>query len=253
MPHSCSSSWHLPRAQARLRIRSDFFIPSPSSRAVAPGSASFSAANRTAPAPSRRRPRSVDLRRRHHRRSHPVQHLGRATRTQRRRLERPPPSGHKPQTACQLRQGASTNKEFRGSSVIAARSVQTILLIPLTIASVQVFNLRGLFAHAQGAWNYILRHRYPSEPTSSGYLAPNRSRPKAQPSGSHLTWPRGLESLLKAKARGFGRLVVSPRSSAWCDGPTLPTCSTQRIWKIALVLIGWFIFQPQHGGKIRHP
>jgi hypothetical protein len=29
------------------------------------------------------------------------------------------------------------------------------ILIPLTIASVQVFNMRGLLSQAQGAWNYL--------------------------------------------------------------------------------------------------
>ena len=45
-------------------------------------------------------------------------------------------------------------KEFLWFTRDRSAIVQTIL-IPLTVASVQLFNLRGVLAHAASAWNYL--------------------------------------------------------------------------------------------------
>ena len=116
--------------------------------------------------------------------------------------------------------------------------VQTIL-IPLTVASVQVFNLRGVLTHAAGAWNYLCGTGILFGTYFLWILGPKSLSSEGQALWIALTWPRGLESLLKAKAwlwsmisTGIVTLVLAYAAFMFHAD----------IWKIALVLVAWFFF-----------
>jgi membrane protease YdiL (CAAX protease family) len=116
--------------------------------------------------------------------------------------------------------------------------VQTIL-IPLTIASVQVFNLRGILVHAQGAWNYLCGTGILFGTYFLWILGPKSLSSEGSALWIALTWPRGLESLLKAKAWLWS--LISSSIVALVLAYAAFTFHADA-WKIALVLIGWFFF-----------
>jgi membrane protease YdiL (CAAX protease family) len=116
--------------------------------------------------------------------------------------------------------------------------VQT-LLIPLTVASVQAFNLRGLLAHAQDAWNYLCGSAILFGTYFLWILGPKSLASEGTALWIALTWPRGLENLLKAKAwlwslisSGLVLLVLGYAAYLF----------PVNIWQIALVGVGWFFF-----------
>jgi membrane protease YdiL (CAAX protease family) len=116
--------------------------------------------------------------------------------------------------------------------------VQTIL-IPLSVAGIQVFNLRGILASAQGAWNYLCGVAIFFGTYFLWVLGPKSLQSEGAALWIPLTWPRGLESLLKAKA-----WLWSLISSGLVAMVLLYAALVFRgdIWKIALVGIGWFFF-----------
>lgn len=116
--------------------------------------------------------------------------------------------------------------------------VQTIL-IPLTVAGFQLFNLRGIVARANGAWNYLCGAAILFGTYFLWILGPKSLLSEGQALWIALTWPRGLESLLKAKAwlwslisSGVVALVL-----AWAV-----FLYPSQAWKIGLVGLGWFFF-----------
>jgi len=116
--------------------------------------------------------------------------------------------------------------------------VQTIL-IPLTIASVQAFNLRGILAHAQNAWNYLCGVAIFFGTFFLWVLGPKSLASEGSALWIALTWPRGLEALLKAKAWlwaliSSGIVALILLYAAWLFPHDL--------WKIALVALGWYFF-----------
>ena len=116
--------------------------------------------------------------------------------------------------------------------------VQTIL-IPLTVAGVQVFNLRGLLVHAQGAWNYLCGVAILFGTYFLWVLGPKSLTSEGNALWIALTWPRGLESLLKAKAWLWSLISSALVALVLCYAAFLFPAN---IWKITLVGIGWFIF-----------
>jgi membrane protease YdiL (CAAX protease family) len=116
--------------------------------------------------------------------------------------------------------------------------VQT-LLIPLTVASVQVFNLRGVLGYAQGAWNYLCGVAILFGTYFLWILGPKSLSSEGTALWIALTWPRGLESLLKAKAWLWSLISTGLVGLVLCYTAFLfPT----EIWKIALVGVGSFFF-----------
>jgi len=116
--------------------------------------------------------------------------------------------------------------------------VQTIL-IPLTVASYQAFNLRGILGHAQDAWNYLCGAAILFGTYFLWVLGPKSLSSEGTALWIALTWPRGLESLLKAKAWLWSLiatgLVVLVLSYAVFLYP-------ESWYKVLLVGVGWFVF-----------
>lgn len=107
------------------------------------------------------------------------------------------------------------------------------------MAGFQVFNLRNAFAAAEGAWNYLCGAAIFFGTYFLWILGPKSLASEGTALWIALTWPRGLESLLKAKAwlwslisSGIVALILL---FAICQFPT-------DTWKILLVGVGWYFF-----------
>jgi membrane protease YdiL (CAAX protease family) len=116
--------------------------------------------------------------------------------------------------------------------------VQTIL-IPVTIAGFQLFNLRVILEHAQDSWNYLAGVAIFFGTYFLWVLGPKSLTSEGSALWIALTWPRGLESVLKAKAWlwsmiASGLVVAILLAGCWMF--------PQDSWKIALVAAGWFVF-----------
>jgi len=116
--------------------------------------------------------------------------------------------------------------------------VQTIL-IPITVAGFQVFNLRGLLNQAQGAWNYLCGVGILFGTYFLWVLGPKSLTSEGSALWIPLTWPRGLESLLKAKAWLWSLLSSAMVGLVLCYAAVL---YPREIWKIAIVGTAWFFF-----------
>jgi len=116
--------------------------------------------------------------------------------------------------------------------------VQTIL-IPLTVAGFQLFNLRGLLNTAQSEWNYLCGTGILFGTYFLWILGPKSLTSEGSALWIALTWPRGLESLLKAKAWLWSLISSGIVGLVLCYAAFLYPASA---WKIVLVGIGWFFF-----------
>jgi len=116
--------------------------------------------------------------------------------------------------------------------------VQTIL-IPLTVASFQVFNLGRAFSYAHGAWNYLCGAGILFGTYFLWILGPKSLTSEGTALWIALTWPRGLESLLKAKAWLWSLISTAIVAIVLCYAAYLYPSS---LWQITLVGIGWFFF-----------
>jgi len=123
--------------------------------------------------------------------------------------------------------------------------VQTIL-IPLSIAGVQVFNLRGLLVRAQGEWNYICGAGIIFGTYFLWVLGPKSLSSEGAALWISMTWPRGLESLLKAKAWLWSMISTGIVALVLCYAVYVYPAA---LWKIALVGVGWFFFGRSMAGK----
>jgi len=118
-------------------------------------------------------------------------------------------------------------------------AIVQVVLIPVTVASVQVFNLRGFLGHAQDAWNYLCGVAILFGTYFLWILGPKSLSSEGTALWIALTWPRGLESLLKAKAWLWSMIASGMVALVLCYAAFLFPDST---WKIALVGVGWFVF-----------
>lgn len=129
-------------------------------------------------------------------------------------------------------------KEFLWFARDRSALVQTIL-IPLSVAALQVFNLRSILVYAGSAWNYLCGIAIFFGTYFLWVLGPKSLQSEGSALWIALTWPRGLESLLKAKAWLWSRLscglvALVLAYAAWVYPSDL--------WKIALVGVGWYFF-----------
>jgi len=116
--------------------------------------------------------------------------------------------------------------------------VQTIL-IPVTVAAFQLFNLRAIVLHAGDSWYYLSGTAIFFGTYFLWVLGPKSLTSEGAALWIALTWPRGLESVLKAKAWlwsmiASGLVVAVLLTSCWFF--------PHDWWRIALVAIGWFFF-----------
>jgi membrane protease YdiL (CAAX protease family) len=116
--------------------------------------------------------------------------------------------------------------------------VQTVL-IPLTIAGYQLINLRGVVREAQSAWNYLAGAAIVVGTYFLWVLGPRSLASEGPALWLALTWPRGLEGILKSKARlwsliatGIVALILAYAIFRF----------PQDAWKVLLTGIGWLVF-----------
>lgn len=129
-------------------------------------------------------------------------------------------------------------KEFLWFARDRSAIVQAIL-IPLTVAGVQIFNLRGLLSYAQGSWNYVCGAGILFGTYFLWILGPKSLASEGTALWIALTWPRGLESLLKAKAWLWSMISTGMVALVLCYAAFL---FPHNIGQIALVGIAWFFF-----------
>ncbi len=116
--------------------------------------------------------------------------------------------------------------------------VQTIL-IPLTLAGFQLINMRGVLTEAQSAWNYLCGAAILFGTYFLWVLGPRSLASEGAALWIALSWPRGLESLLKAKTWLWSLIASAMVSLVLCYA-----CFRfpGNIWQISLVGVGWFPF-----------
>jgi membrane protease YdiL (CAAX protease family) len=102
-----------------------------------------------------------------------------------------------------------------------------------------MFNLRGILHHAQNEWNSLCGVAFFFGTYFLWVLGPKSLTSEGSALWIALTWPKGMESLLKAKAWlwsmlscGLVALVLAYACFAF----------PHDIWKIATVGVGWFFF-----------
>jgi membrane protease YdiL (CAAX protease family) len=113
------------------------------------------------------------------------------------------------------------------------------ILIPITVAAFQIFNLRFLLEHVRDSWNYLTGAAIFFGTYFLWILGPKSLVSEGSALWIALTWPRGLESILKAKA-----WLWSLIASGLVGAVLLATCwiFPSDAWKIALAGVGWFFF-----------
>jgi membrane protease YdiL (CAAX protease family) len=118
-------------------------------------------------------------------------------------------------------------------------AIVQVVLVPLSIAAFQLFNMRAFLSEAQGAWNYLCGAGILFGTYFLLILGPKSLASEGQALWIALTWPRGLESLLKAKARLWALIASAIVAVVLLySAYQFPA----NLWKIALVCIGWFVF-----------
>ncbi len=147
----------------------------------------------------------------------------------------PKPAGH---VAARFGKDPLYRKEmlwFRGDP---GATIQTILL-PLTLAGFQLFNARGGLHEIPATWPVFCGCAISFGTYFLFVLAPRSLASEGAALWIALTWPRGLEALLKAKARLWSLiasvmvgLVMVYTAFRFPD----------RLWAIALVGAGWLVF-----------
>lgn len=118
-------------------------------------------------------------------------------------------------------------------------AVVQVILIPLTIAATQAFNFRGLYSLTTGSWSAVCGVAIICGTYFLLVLGPRSLASEGAALWLALTWPRGLEDLLKAKARLWSRVANV------VVGVILAVTAVMfpaEWWKIALVGGGWLVF-----------
>ena len=116
--------------------------------------------------------------------------------------------------------------------------VQTIL-IPVTIAAVQVFQLRGFTRGVQNSWHFLSGIAVIFGTYFLWVLGPRSLASEGPALWIAQTWPRGLEELMKAKARLWFLLASALVSLILIF--TLVRFPGDW-WKVGLIAIGWYLF-----------
>ncbi len=113
------------------------------------------------------------------------------------------------------------------------------ILVPVSVAGLQLFNMRGLLSRVDGSWTYLGGGAVLFGTYFLAVLGPRSLASEGSALWIAFTWPRGLESLLKAKAWLWTVL------SSFIVAIVLVYAAWQypdAIWQIALVGAGWVLF-----------
>ena len=118
-------------------------------------------------------------------------------------------------------------------------AVVQIVLIPLTIAATQAFNFRSLYRLTSMSWGSLCGIAIICGTYFLLVLGPRSLASEGAALWLSLTWPRGLEDLLKAKARLWSRVANFVVGGVLVVAGVLFPAAW---WKIALVYCGWLLF-----------
>ncbi len=118
-------------------------------------------------------------------------------------------------------------------------AIVQVVLVPLSLAGVQLFNMRGVIGDAGGAWNAVCGAAILFGTYFLIVVGPKSLASEGSALWIAMTWPQGLETLLRAKARLW--TVVS---SAFVALPLLYTACRfpSDLPSVALVGLGWIVF-----------
>lgn len=118
-------------------------------------------------------------------------------------------------------------------------AIVQVLLVPLTIAATQAMHFRGLYRMTSHSWTFLSGVAIICGTYLLLVLGPRSLASEGSALWLSLTWPRGLEDLLQAKARLWRRLANG------VVGCILAVCGLlfpADWWKVALVGCGWLVF-----------
>ncbi|WP_343525401.1 CPBP family intramembrane glutamic endopeptidase [Sphingomonas sp.] len=114
-----------------------------------------------------------------------------------------------------------------------------VILIPVTVAGVQLVNFHRLIAHAADSWNYLCAAGIFFGTYFLWILGPKSLTSEGSALWIAMTWPRGLEAMLKAKAWLWSMIASALVGLVLLlAGWIFP----HQAWKIALLGVAWFLF-----------
>ena len=116
--------------------------------------------------------------------------------------------------------------------------IQTFL-IPISVAAFQLINMHGVVAMAVGHWHSLCTMAVIFGTYFLFILGPRSLLSEGPALWMALTWPRGMEALMKAKARLWWMLANIPVGLAFVVAAVMYPLDW---WKVALVAIGWWAF-----------
>jgi membrane protease YdiL (CAAX protease family) len=118
-------------------------------------------------------------------------------------------------------------------------AVVQVILIPLTIAATQAFSFRTVYNLTTTSWSAVCGLAIVCGTYFLLVLGPRSLASEGAALWLALTWPRGLEDLLKAKARLWSRVANGVVGAILAVAAVMFPAAW---WKIALVGGGWLVF-----------
>jgi membrane protease YdiL (CAAX protease family) len=149
------------------------------------------------------------------------------------------PAGRRPSGS---QSGFGKNALYRKELLWFARDRSALVqavLIPLSLAGYQAFNLRFFLAKAPTAWNYLSGAAIIFGTYFLSVLGPKSLASEGAALWIALTWPQGMETLLKAKAWLWSAISSAIVGVVLCYAAFM---FPQNAWKILLVAVGWYLF-----------
>jgi membrane protease YdiL (CAAX protease family) len=120
------------------------------------------------------------------------------------------------------------------------------VLVPLTMAGFQLFNDRRLLSQAEDAWYSLCGAAILFGTYFLLVLGPKSLASEGAALWITLTWPHGLEQLLKAKAWLWTMLSSALVAPVLCYAAILFPASA---WQVVLVAIAWLLFARSMAAK----
>ena len=114
-----------------------------------------------------------------------------------------------------------------------------VILVPATLAGFQVFNLHRLMTEVETGWHILCGIGILLGTYFLAILGPKSLASEGGTLWLAMTWPHGMESLLRAKARLWAGLASIPAGLAMAYAAWLFPADR---WNVALVALGWAVF-----------